>query len=234
MTREEAMERIKAWNLDEDDMEVLSAAIPELTAETDDENERIRKDIIALIKFGLTEGSAVSPGSHTTREEALAYLEKRKFTEWSEFDKSVLEDAICATDLLGNDKSFTKYNPNLAKAFRVAKDWLKDLPERFNPQSKQEWSEEEKKIISNIRHLIFQHAFESGDVDVNGDYCKDIYQKADDFLKSLYVERLKSFRPQITDSKPLYTVEQVDEKIREVREWSKEEPKYYQYFDPDC
>lgn len=41
-----------------------------------DENERIRKDIIALIKFGLTEGSAVSPGSHTTKEEALTYLEK--------------------------------------------------------------------------------------------------------------------------------------------------------------
>ena len=46
-------------------------------------------------------------------------------------------------------------------------------------------SEEQKKIIGNIRHLIFEHAFENGGVDVNGDYCKDVYQEADDFLKSL-------------------------------------------------
>ena len=30
MTREEAIRRIKAWNLDADDMEVLSEVIPEL------------------------------------------------------------------------------------------------------------------------------------------------------------------------------------------------------------
>lgn len=187
---------------------------------------------------------------------------EQKPAEWSEFDRGVLEDAICATDLLGNGESFNKDNPNLAKAFRIAKDWLKSLPERFNLQPKQEediskqveqiraeieqrrdffyeryikkgkgcveesrydecveilsfidslpnctvkvdgqgrvkddvydsltddWkpSEEQKKIIGNIRHLIFEHAFENGGVDVNGDYCKDVYQEADDFLKSL-------------------------------------------------
>lgn len=41
-------------------------------------DERIRKDIIALIEFGVSKGSAVSPGSRTTKEEALAYLEKLK------------------------------------------------------------------------------------------------------------------------------------------------------------
>ena len=60
--------------------------------------------------------------------------ERNRGTGWSEFDKGVLEDAICATDTLGNDESFNKSNPNLAKAFRVAKDWLKSLPERLNLQ----------------------------------------------------------------------------------------------------
>ena len=40
------------------------------------EDKRIREDIIALIKFALNDGSAVSPGSYTTKEEAIAYLEK--------------------------------------------------------------------------------------------------------------------------------------------------------------
>ena len=38
MTREEAIRRIKAWNLDADDMEVLSEVIPELK-ESEDEFE---------------------------------------------------------------------------------------------------------------------------------------------------------------------------------------------------
>ena len=63
---------------------------------------------------------------------------EQKPAEWSEFDKGALKDAICAADRLGNDESFNKSNPNLAKAFRVAKDWLKSLPERFTLQPEQE------------------------------------------------------------------------------------------------
>ncbi len=44
-------------------------------------DEKIRKDIIDLIKFALKDGSAVSPGSRTTKEEALAYLKKQKPAE---------------------------------------------------------------------------------------------------------------------------------------------------------
>lgn len=67
----------------------------------------------------------------------------------------------------------------------MSKDECLRLLNSYSPQQPAEWSEEEKKIIGNIRHLIFEHAFENGGVDVNGDYCKDVYQEADDFLKSL-------------------------------------------------
>ncbi len=53
----------------------LRELIPDLQESKD---ERIKKDIIALIEFGLEEGSAVAPGSHTTKEEALDWLEKQK------------------------------------------------------------------------------------------------------------------------------------------------------------
>ena len=80
----------------------------------------------------------------------LAWLESPRQVqnpEWNNLDKGILNDAITAVDLLGNDESFNKGNPNLAKAFRIAKDWLKSLPERFNLQSKQEWSEEDEAFL---------------------------------------------------------------------------------------
>ena len=66
-----------------------------------DEDERIRKDIVALILFALEDGSAVSPGSRTTKEEAPAYLEKQKeqkLVEWSEKGKLKLKEII---DIIG-------------------------------------------------------------------------------------------------------------------------------------
>lgn len=77
--------------------------------------------------------------------------------EWSEFDKGALKDAICATDILGNDESFNKGNPNLGKAFRVAKGWLKSLPERFNLQLKQEWTDEDQKALKVVTNIFMEH-----------------------------------------------------------------------------
>ena len=47
---------------------------PELSESKDD---RIRKGLIALLKFGLEDGSAIAPGFNETKEEALAWLEKQ-------------------------------------------------------------------------------------------------------------------------------------------------------------
>jgi hypothetical protein len=41
------------------------------------ENERIREALIALLKFGLEDGSAIAPGFNETKEQALAWLEKQ-------------------------------------------------------------------------------------------------------------------------------------------------------------
>lgn len=58
--------------------DALETLIPELKESEESEEERVRKDIIGLIKFALNDGSAVSPGSHTTKEEAISWLEKQK------------------------------------------------------------------------------------------------------------------------------------------------------------
>jgi len=72
----DAFERARsAYGTGAYDDATLEFVFPQLK---ESEDERIRKDIVALILFALEDGSAVSPGSHTTKEEALAYLEKQK------------------------------------------------------------------------------------------------------------------------------------------------------------
>ena len=62
MEREEAIRRIRAWNLDPDDIDVLSVVIPELRVS---EDERIKRELIAMVEEDW-------PG----RDDVLAWIEK--------------------------------------------------------------------------------------------------------------------------------------------------------------
>lgn len=75
MTREEAIRRIKSWNLDSDDMEVLSSVIPELA---ESENEKIKEDIVNIILWLKTNKNLCSQYYHDRYDGMLAYLEKQK------------------------------------------------------------------------------------------------------------------------------------------------------------
>jgi len=127
-----------------------------------------------------------------------AYSEEKqkeqKPAEWSEFDKGVLNDAICAADMLGNNESFNKDNPYLAKAFRIAKDWLKYLPERFNLQPKTEWNEEDWKLLDEMREHLMHVMGVRPDITPN-----KIYEGFIDLI-----DKLKSLRPQSVQLKESY------------------------------
>ena len=72
MTKEEAIRRIKSWNLDSDDMEVLSVIIPELY---ESEDEKIRKSLVDYF-------SCFKPTDMWNNlfsfSQIVAYLEKQK------------------------------------------------------------------------------------------------------------------------------------------------------------
>ena len=111
MTREEFLKNLKTA-IENSDVPMKDSLLetfyfyhPELA---ESEDERIRKDIIALIKFALEDGSAVSPGSHTTKEEALAYLEKQK--EQKSSDEYIRRNSKELNALLAEqyDKGFWK------------------------------------------------------------------------------------------------------------------------------
>lgn len=77
---EEALERAKNLHKDAIDMgnsiraKQCEIIFPELK---ESEDERIREALIALLKFGLEDGSAIAPGFNETKEQALTWLEKQ-------------------------------------------------------------------------------------------------------------------------------------------------------------
>lgn len=54
------------------------------------------------------------------------------------------------------------------------------------------WSEEDEKIVGNIRSIIEKYAFSQSAVDVNGELCEKEYIEADSWLRSLK-ERVGNF-----------------------------------------
>ncbi len=93
MTREEAIRRIKAWNLDSDDMEVLSVVIPELTTY----NERIIKSITRLVKAFYDCNFPTPEGFE--RKDLLVWLEKLGEQKYLYYDQGFVEGMRQANSL---------------------------------------------------------------------------------------------------------------------------------------
>ena len=88
MTKEEAIRRIKSWNLDSDDMEVLSVVIPELA---ESEDEKFQKYILKVCKECVEANDKGLELSMSTTKKLLSYLEKQKEKMTAEeYEKSEL------------------------------------------------------------------------------------------------------------------------------------------------
>lgn len=121
--------------------------------------------------LGKVEGYQSDDGiiEHQTAIETVNVLYHKKLAKWSEEDELHLKNAILAAEKEWGLDSFT------AK-------WLKSIKDRVQPQPKQEWSEEDEKMLNDIivgltsmEQLIFTQ-------DVQG---KTQIQGRIDWLKSL-------------------------------------------------
>lgn len=156
MTREEAIRRIKAWNLDPDDMEVLSVVIPELA---ESEDERIRKQILDC--FGTMRRQGCFPSKHKEQYDSwISWLEKQKEkrpltakeyhdkfdemygqykpnlveqkpAEWSERENKMLASAISH---IVDSECFDHFH-DITKADIIS--WLKSLRPSWKPSEEQ-------------------------------------------------------------------------------------------------
>lgn len=181
----------KANKMHHENCEACQMCIEELIPELkESEDERIRKELIAYLKnrdydiddkwiawlekqaeqkpVGFNIGDEITVNGQVCR---VVAVDK---PVWSEEDEKMLVgcvQAMCTPDAYSlNDRINFEY-------------WLKSLKDRVQP--KQEWSEEDGKMIGNIRRIIEKYAFSQSAVDVNGDLCKKEYIDADNWLKSL-------------------------------------------------
>ena len=137
MTKEEAIRRIKAWNLDSDDMEVLSVVVPELA---ESEDERIRKDLVNLIGWLKANPKLCYQYYNDRYDKMLAYLEKQKKqpipevfrTLRTEYEKGVAD-------------TIAKYEQKEQKPVSGSSE---------KPNNHKEWSEEDDMLMDELESYI--------------------------------------------------------------------------------
>ena len=99
-----------------------------------------------LNKCGVSEQelSAYHQGLTFGATRIAEYLGAQKPAEWSEEDSRILYNVIAYVGYAAGQIGVRN------DLFKEANDWLKSLPEKFNLQPKQEWSEKDKSILNNI------------------------------------------------------------------------------------
>jgi len=160
MTREEAIKEIKSWAIpSERGREVLETLIPELA---ESEDERIRKELVAVLE------DLILPDDQ--RRRFLAYLEKQKergpLTKEEEYILhriiEYLEDETCPSEWIS---------------------LLHDiycLPYEKQKEQKQEWSEEDEKLLDFWLDVI-----DRNDWRMDENFCKASRE---------FINRIKSLR----------------------------------------
>lgn len=132
---------------------VVKTILPELR-ESESEDERVRK---ALINLVCTVGEYYLPKLEA-RNKMLDYLEKQKEQkpEWSDEDSDNLERVDnylwMLDDYVGDDCAMPQGKTDKIRGNiqGILSPWLKALPERFNLQPKQEWSEEDERLYKCV------------------------------------------------------------------------------------
>lgn len=130
-------------------------------------------DEYEIIKKHIT-GDSLSSEVNKRLTECGWYVTEHKPVEWSEEEEEMIQNII---DLL---------DPNItASNFYEIKNWLKSLPERFNLQPKQEWSEKDKQKLNRIYEILGYAADDKGFLTSKRIIGDKEAIELQDFLKSL-------------------------------------------------
>ena len=138
MTKEEAIRRIKAWNLDEDDIEVLAEIIPELK---ESENERIISAIIDALNSHTNSINLLSSRGYKM-ENIEAYLEKQKDASKAmeavdRIDKYIDDHLANAHDMKDSNpdkKYYRGWDDALGKMAGILQDVYSEKENKFAPR----------------------------------------------------------------------------------------------------
>ena len=149
--------------------DVAETYFPELA---ESEDEKIRKELIAMVKLSCTNGDDV--------DKKIAWLEKQgeqKPDEWSEeYEKAI--DLACSI-LYSNFNENENFDKDQMCVGEII-DKLNSIKRKVQPQPRQEWSEEDEEILYSIINDI---EIRSGRITLAE--LKESYTKQIDWLKSL-------------------------------------------------
>ena len=124
----------------------------------------------------------------------LSYFNEQKSAEWSDEDSDNLERVDnylwMLDDYVGDDCAMPQGKTDKIRGNiqEVLSPWLKNLPKRFSPQPKQEWSEDDESFLDSIEEAI--HSY----------YDLNHAPQYDYWLE----EKLKSLRPWKPNVEKLY------------------------------
>ena len=104
---------------------------------------------------------------------------QQKPSEWSDEDKSFYDSIMC--EVVKEGMSLTPAQAN----------WLKSLPERFNLQSKQEWSKEDERLLNVIIDILDKEEH-------NGHMTHNELKMCVRLLKSLHLQPKSGWRQSIS------------------------------------
>lgn len=156
MTREEAIRRIKAWNLDSDDIEVLAVVIPELTKWSEKDSLHLANAILSAEKEWGTESYTVKWLKSLPERFNLSPK-----PTWSEEERKILDSII--DDYEKASKSFCGYDGKILvlKAIRDG-----NLP-------KSAWSDEDEERLKAICTYLqdYPRLAKINDVKRFNEYC---------------------------------------------------------------
>lgn len=204
------------------------------------EDERIRNLIYCLIR-DRSDNRKLLEHNGVSVDKALAYLEKQKEQAWSEESKRKLNRIYEILGQAADERPFGSSKRIIGDKEAVE---LQDFIKSLRPQTKQEWNEEDKRRIVELKTFIAQ---------CNG-FNKENRQKAFDMIDALRPQPKQEWseEDEILRVRTINRLETLNfhgisgKEIRESIDWLKslrpswkpsekqEEPEYYQHFDPDC
>ena len=161
-----------------------------------------------------------------------------KQQKWSKNDTVFLNEI---TDFFENKTVRLQHDLNMYAH------WLKSLPERFSLEPKQEWSEADEKHINNILDIIdcwkaTTHfvSYQGGTIDADIKWFKSLrpqphWKPSEEqmrYLCEVVDAAIRKHNESVSGYKPARVLKSLYEQLQKLG--MKEEPEYYQHFDPDC
>lgn len=144
-------------------------------------------------------GNTIEDALYAFLKDLIASQGEQKPVEWSEEDENGLGEALWCCEQAA---SIAKDENDMGNAW-YAKRWLKSLKDRCIPQSKQEWSEEDRQMkMKVLKYLSTRcNVFE--------------YEEVECWLKSIRPQ--SRWKPSDEQMEALYEETQKSDRIRDVR-----------------